>query len=135
MVSPYQSFHFGEMVPGKLRIADIQAALGGPALRGLAEELASRRGEEHRWRGTCSSHDRADGPDMIKLFIVVEGQRQSTRREIRSSDSSNRTKFISGDLWLYVRGEAPRDARTVVHEINKLQRSLRERFRQLRVPR
>ena len=133
-VSPYQSFHFDEVVPGKLRVADIQAALADQRFEVWHKELAS--GEE---KNTIARHvifaRREDGPDIIKLFIVVEGQRQNTRREIRSSDYSNRTKFISGDLWLYVRGEAPRDARTVVHEINKLQRSLRERFRQLRVPR
>jgi len=133
-VTPYQSFHFDEVVPGKLRVADILAVLADQRFVTKDWELAS--GQE---KGQMARHviiaTREDGPDVIELFIVVEGQRQNTRREIRSPDSSHRTKFISGDLWLYVYGEAPRDARTVVHEINKLQRSLRERFRQLRVPR
>jgi hypothetical protein len=133
-VTPYQSFHFDEVVPGRLRVADILAVLADQRFVTKDWELAS--GQE---KGQMARHvivaTREDGPDVIELFIVVEGQRQNTRREIRSPDSSHRTKFISGDLWLYVYGEAPRDARTVVHEINKLQRSLRERFRQLRVPR
>jgi hypothetical protein len=126
-VTPYQSFHFDEVVPGKLRVADILAVLADQRFVTKDWELAS--GQE---KGQMARHviiaTREDGPDVIELFIVVEGQRQNTRREIRSPDSSHRTKFISGDLWLYVYGEAPRDARTVVHEINKLQRSLRERF-------
>jgi hypothetical protein len=134
-VSPYQSFHFDEVVPGKLRIADILAALADQRFVIEGDKQLSSGEEKNQVARHVIVARRENGPDEITLFVVVEGQRQNTRREIRSSEYSNTTKFTSGDLWLYVRGEAPRDARTIVHEINKLQRSLRERFRQLRVPR
>jgi hypothetical protein len=136
VVSPHQSFHFGEIVPGKLRITDIHAALVDQRFE-VEEPVELSAGEEkNQMARYLLGARRSDGPDEVKLFVVVEGQRQSTRRETRDSRSStNVTKFISGDLWLFVRGEAPRDARTVTHEINKLQRTLRERFGHHRVPR
>jgi hypothetical protein len=135
VVSPYQSFHFGEIVPDELRIADIRAALGDQRfIVDVADKVASGERKNEMVRHVLMAH-RADGPDVIRLLIVVEGRRQRTRREVRGPAGRNTSKFTSGDLWLFVRGEAPRDARTVVHEINKLQRSLRDRFRRLRVPR
>jgi hypothetical protein len=135
IVSPYQSFHFDEVVPDKLRIADIQAALGDQRFSiDVDEVLASGEGKNEMLRHLIVAR-REDGPDVIQLVIVVEGRRHRTRREVRGPAGRNTSKFTSGDLWMFVRGEAPRDARIAVREINKLQRSLRDRFRRLRVPR
>lgn len=135
IVSPFQSFHFDEVVPDRLRIADVHAVLadlrfGIPLSEQLNDSTAKRRLRH------IIVADREDGPDLLTLHILVEGRRQTTQRDARTAGGHrHRSKFKSGDMTMFVRGQVRGDARVAVHEINALQLALRERFDRLRAPR
>ena len=62
VVSPYQSFDFGEIVPDELRIADIQAALGDQRfIVDVAEKVASGERKNEMVR-QCSWRTERTGP-------------------------------------------------------------------------
>jgi hypothetical protein len=134
--SAYQSFHFDEVVPDPLRITDIRAALEDQRCTiDYEQTLTTGEGKRELLRHFLVAK-RVDGPDVLTLYILVEGRRHVTQREARRPGGHRYTsKFDSGELWVYVRGQAPRDARTAVREINQLHLTLRERFRHLRAQR
>jgi hypothetical protein len=135
IVSPYQSFHFDEIVPDALRLADIQAVLVDQRFTIVLDYDLTRDSSKRLMRRLIIA-ERADGPDVLRLLVLVEGRRHTTQRESRHPGGHRYTsKFPSGDIAVFVRGEVPRDARTAVHEINDLQLALRERFQRLRAQR
>jgi hypothetical protein len=122
---PYQWLYFDEVIPGVMRIDDIVMALRNrgfrmPSLRDLNPESCWIRAE------------RVQGPDRLRLFIYVRGERYKARRE-RSvpGGMTYRTSVDSGALRLYVYGSLRAESSPVVREINALRRALRERFDRL----
>jgi hypothetical protein len=133
-LSPYQSFHFDEIIPDDLRIADIATALGDQRFEVKQVPVAdvrSKAGPRH-----ILLAERTQGPDVMTLLVVVHGHRHTTRRRFQQSGKRRyTTKFDSGDLGIIVYGWAHRDTRDLIHEINDLQLVLRDRFRRLKAPR
>jgi len=130
LVSPYQSFHFDEIIPNPLRIADITAALADQRFAVRQWQLGANRGKRLAY---VLRADRTNGPDSMTMLLFVEGHRHPTERQSRQPGGHRYTsKFDSGDLRVYVKGWVRRDSSGLVREINDLQLAPRERFRRLK---
>jgi hypothetical protein len=125
-LSPHQQMHFDEVIPTEMRIDDIKTALKN---RGFSVADPWRdSGPESRWLWA----DRVDGPETLRLFLYIEGQRHKARRQRRVPGGvTYRTDLDSGELRIYVYGTLPRESQPVVHEMNALRRALHERFDRL----
>lgn len=135
LVSPYQSFHFDEIIPDPLRITDIQAALSDQRFS-ITQQWSMPTQKGKRQLRHFLIAERADGPDTMVLWVFVEGMRHPTQREARQPSGNRYTsKLASGELRMFVRGQVRRDTSNLVHEINELHLALRERFRRLKVHR
>jgi hypothetical protein len=134
LLSPYQSFHFDEIIPDQLRIADIHAALSDQRFTINEWPLPSATDKRDLRRFLIA--ERTEGPDTMVLWVFIEGRGHRTRRQATQPGGHRYTsKFGSGDLRLFVRGEARRDTSNLVHEMNEFQLALRERFRRLKAHR
>jgi hypothetical protein len=79
---------------------------------------------------------RGEDQDAIRLTVFVLGRHQRTQRQSQHPGGRRFTsKLETGDLTLVVFGEAPRDSRQLVHEVNALQVQLRDRFRRMKAQR
>lgn len=132
-LSPYQSFHFDEVIPHDLRIADIVTALRDQRFE--VERVPSAEVSNKESRRYVLFADRTEGPDRMALLVVVHGRRHTTQRRSRQPGGRYTSTFASGDLGIIVYGWAHRDTRDLIHEINHLQSTLRDRFRRLKAPR
>lgn len=133
-VSPFQNFVFDEIVPGPMRIADVHAALTDRRFEVREVPLPENNGKK-RTRHLLLAQ-RVDGPETMALAVLVEGRRHPTRREARQPVGHRYTsKFESGSLHIYVRGQVRGDTRNLVQEITAFQQALRERFRMLKAHR
>jgi len=118
-----------------MRLADIQAALRD---RGFRIEPSSGRlpaaGPDELSHFLVASHPR--GPDIMRLWLLVEGKRSSTQRETQIPGGLTYTStFESGELKIHVGGALPGDSEGVTHEMNELEVALRDRFERLRAKR
>jgi hypothetical protein len=133
-LSPYQTFHFDEIVPETLRVADIATAL-----RDQRFEVGSVDLSEGRTTGGFRHFlfaSRTEGPDTMSLWVFVRGHRYTTeRRSRRSGGDQYKSTFETGDVRIVVRGSVHRDTRNLIHEVNELQLALRERFERLKAQR
>lgn len=132
-LSPYQSFHFDEIIPHDLRIADIATALRDQRFEVRRVPSAGAKSKESLRYVLFA--ERTEGPDMMALLVVVHGRRHTTQRRSRQPGGRYTSTFPSGDLGIVVYGWAHRDTRDLIHEINDLQSTLRDRFRRLKAPR
>ncbi len=133
LLSPYQSFHFNEIIPDDLRIADIATALGDQRFEVRQVKLAgakSKGGLRHFLFAV-----RTEGPDTMALWVFVHGHRHTTERRSQQPGGRYTSTFDSGDLGIVVRGWVHRDTQDLIHEINELQLALRDRFRRLKAHR
>jgi hypothetical protein len=134
LLSPYQSFHFDEIIPDDLRIADIATALGDQRFEVKQVKLAgvkSKGGLRH-----FLFAERTEGPDTMALWILVHGHRHTTERRSQQPGGRRYTStFDSGDLGIVVHGRVRRDTQDLIHEVNELQLALRDRFRRLKAHR
>jgi hypothetical protein len=130
-LSPYQHLYFEEIIPDEIRFVDIKTAL-------------TDRGFDIRFDKSVSDDQvrqlivatKSEGPDTMALWMVIEGNRYKTRRQDHMPGGQIYTSaFESGDLKIFVRGALPGESREITHEINSLQRALRERFDRLRARR
>jgi len=125
MLSLSQQLHFDEVIPDEMRIDDIKTALKG---LGFRVDDPWPDSPEDRWLFAR----RPEGPDMLRLFLYVEGRRHKSRRDRRvPGGMTYRTELDSGELGIYIYGTLPRDSRPVVRQMNALQRALHERFDRL----
>jgi len=132
-LSPYQSFHFDEIIPHELRIADIATALGDQRFEVRRVPLAGmKRKESLRY---VLFAERTEGPERMALLVLVHGRRHTTQRRSQQPGGRYTSTFASGDLGIIVYGWVHRDTRDLIHEINDLQSTLRDRFRRLKAPR
>lgn len=135
LVSPYQSFHFDEIVPSKMRVTDVVTALTDQRFEIIVDKSLRLDKKNKQLRHVILAK-RTDGPDMMLLYVVIEGNKHATERQARHSGGHRYTsKFPSGELRLFVRGQVPRNASRLVNEINELQLALRDRFRRLKAHR
>lgn len=129
-LSPYQSFHFDEIIPNDQRLADIATALSDQRF-----EVKKRTNLEGGHRHVLLA-ERTEGPNTMALLVLVHGRRHTTQRRLEQSKGRRyTTTFDSGDLGVIVYGWVHRDTRDLIHEINELQSALRDRFRRLKAPR
>jgi hypothetical protein len=147
-VSPFQIFYFDEIIPDPLRVSDVHAALtdqrftilGKSDLKAPKRSAGKNNGPNSAGAGPkrddlrhVVAAYRNEGPDTLILVVYIEGRRHPTRRQARQPGGRRYTsKFDSGILHLYVRGEMRGNSRVITKEINELQLGLRERFRRLR---
>jgi hypothetical protein len=122
---PYQWLYFDEVIPSKMRVDDIVMALRN---RGFKVGPPHNIDQDSYWIVA----DRVHGPDQLRLYLYVTGERYKARRE-RSvpGGMTYRTSVDSGDLRINVYGSLRGDSKPVVYEINALRRALRERFDRL----
>jgi hypothetical protein len=121
-----QQLHFDEVIPSQMRIDDIKTAL-----RGLGFKVQDPWPEsaEDRWLLA----ERAEGPDPLRLYLYIVGQRHKARRDRRIPGGiTYRTELDSGELWIYIYGTLPRESQPVVQQMNALHQALHERF--IRLP-
>ncbi len=134
LLSPYQSFHFDEIIPDDLRVADIATALGDQRFDVKRVNLASVKGKDDLRHFLFA--ERIEGPDTMALWVFVHGHRHTTERRSQQAGGRRYTStFDSGDLGIIVYGWVRRDTRDLIHEINELQLALRDRFRRLKAHR
>jgi hypothetical protein len=134
-LSPYQSFHFDEIIPDDLRIADIATALSDQRFEVRKRVNVTGRKNKAGLRHVLLA-ERTEGPDTMALLVLVQGHRHTTQRRLEQSQGRRyTTTFDSGDLGIIVYGWVHRDTRDLIHEINELQSALRDRFRRLKAPR
>jgi hypothetical protein len=132
--SPYQSFHFDEIIPDDLRVADIATALGDQRFDVKRVNLAGVKGKGGLRHFLFAV--RTEGPDTMALWVFVHGHRHTTERQSEQSGGLIYTStFDSGDLGIIVYGWVRRDTRDLIREINELQLALRDRFRRLKAHR
>jgi hypothetical protein len=125
-LTPYQHLHFDEVIPGEARISDIVSALED---RGFGVQDYGVR-EEGRFLRAC----RSEGPDELELLLLIAGKTYQTERENKLPGGGQTFKSIlnSGELEMFILGSLRRDSRELTHEMNALQRNLRERFVRLK---
>ena len=135
-VRPQLKFHFDEVIPGRARARDVVAALVD-----LQFEVPKQRFFDEKIMKTATGiaafeATRGDPDDAIRLYIYVTGRRHRTERQSQHPGGRRFTsKLDTGDMTLVVYGEAPRDARELIQDVNALQLGLRERFRRMRAQR
>jgi hypothetical protein len=133
-LTPYQSLHFDEVIPDRMRLADIRAALRDRGFRIEPTREPSGASADELNYFLWASHPR--GPDVMWLWLLVEGKRYSTQRQTELPGGLSFTStFESGELKIHMGGILPGDSRGVTHEMNALQVALRDRFERLRARR
>jgi hypothetical protein len=124
-LAPYQHLYFDEVIPDKMRIADIKTAIVD---RGFRIESSTSQAENDFIKAK-----RLEGPDEMNLFVLIEGKRQEAQRETQIKGGQTFTSSTeSGDLKVYIRGEMHGNSKRLTQEMNALHSSLNERFERLR---
>lgn len=122
-LTPYQHFHFDEVIPNEMRISDIKVALGNRGFK--VTDPWPESGTEGRWLRA----ERLVGPDTMRLDLFVEGTLHKATRDSRVPGGvTYRSNLDSGEIRIYIRGRLRRDSQPVIHEMNALRRALHERF-------
>lgn len=131
--SPYQHLHFDEIIPEKMRIADIKTALADRGFRIQAEvPLLFDRDELKHFIWA----QRSEGRGNMNFWIFVEGSRYRTERQTQvPGGQTYKSTFDSGEIKVYIRGELLGDSQSLVKEMNALQIALHDRFERLRAKR
>ncbi len=135
--APQQSFHFDEVIPGPARVQDICSALTDLRFDKVESESVQTK-KQSRSQALIAqiTASRGEDHDAIRLTVFVLGRHQRTQRQSQHPGGRRFTsKLETGDLTLVVFGEAPRDSRQLVHEVNALQVNLRDRFRRMKAQR
>jgi hypothetical protein len=134
VLTPYLSLHFDEVIPDVMRLADIQGALRDRGFRIESSGRLSAAESNELSYFLVASHPK--GPDVMRLWLLVEGKQSSTQRETQIPGGLTYTStFESGELKIHMGGALPADSEGVTHEMNELQVALRDRFERLRTKR
>jgi hypothetical protein len=131
--TPSQHLFFDEVIPAETRITEIRNSLeekGFVVSPSSSQPLPGSNAETVRW---FLKAERQEGPYTMELWIVVEGRHFITMEETtRGAGQTHTTERQTGDLQVYIRGALPRDSKALTHEMNALQRKLRERYGRVR---
>ena len=128
-MSATHTIHFDEVVPDLQRMDDISAVLRD---RGFGVERTKNEigDDEPLW---LIRAERNEGPDTIRLDIVVRGRRHRTERRLKTPGWHDyKTEIGSGELTLTVYGEVPRSSRELTTEVNELRQALTDRFNRMK---
>jgi hypothetical protein len=131
--TPSQHLFFDEIIPDDMRITDIRNSLDE---RGF-KVWPPNAGPLSRTESTVSWFlvaRRQEGPDIMDLWIYVEGRHFETVEETTALGGGkiNTTRRPTGDLQVFIRGTLARDSTELTQEMNALQRTLRERYGRVR---
>lgn len=128
-MSATHTIHFDEIVPDLHRMDDISAVLRD---RGFdVERNKNDIGDnESLW---LIRAERNEGPDTIRLLIVVRGRHHRTERRHKTPGWHDyKTEIGSGELTLTVYGKVPRSSRELTTEVNELRQALTDRFNRMK---
>ena len=131
VLTPFQHLYFDEVIPDPMRIADVRTALESRGFTVLNQQLKAEGPGSPALRHFLIA-TRSEGPDLMELWIYLEGRHQDTERQQQRGGARFTTKLNSGELKMFVRGSLPGDSRELVKEMNDLQQVLRDRFARLR---
>ncbi len=127
---PYQHLYFDEVIPEAARITDIKTALEDRGFE-VSDQALPGDGKDRflaAWR--------REGPDDMNIWLLIQPRYYKTERVNRvPGGHTYKSTFESGELKVFMRGALPRDSRDLTHEMNALQRALRERFDRVRARR
>jgi hypothetical protein len=127
-LTPYQHLYFDEVIPDKMRIADIKTAIADRGFRILPDKSLEEPGIRYFIQA-----ERSDGTDKMALSMLIEGNRQEAERETQIKGGQTfKSSTESGDLKVYIRGEMRGNSNRLMREMNALHASLHERFERLR---
>ena len=135
--SPTHHLFFDEIIPDEMRIADIRTALEDRGFE-VIKIWPRHEGAHVNQAGNVVSWlhvaHRKVGPDDMVLWVFAQGQHFETEREtvVHGGGITHKTKLQSGELKIFIRGSLPRDSRELTHEMNTLQRTLREQYDRVR---
>jgi hypothetical protein len=132
--SPSQHLFFDEIIPDEMRITDIKSSLEERKFKVWppgVKPLPGSTGGTVKWFLVAR---RQEGPDTMDLWIYVEGRHFETVEETTAPGGGkiNTTRRQTGDLQVFIRGTLARDSKELTHEMNALQRTLRERYGRVR---
>jgi hypothetical protein len=130
IVSTSQHLHFEEVVPDAARIEDIRNALVGHGFRCERDRELSSAPYQH-----LLVYRKHEGPDVMKLFYLIEGERFTTDRERVVAGDKYVTPIESGDLKIFGYGMLRTSSREVTRAMNELQKVLRPQFAHVRTRR
>lgn len=122
-MKPYQLLHFDEIIPDKMRFTDIDHALKD---RGFIVDQKKPIDVTDGKQFIVAK--RPAGPATMWLFLYIEGARYETERKKQTGGDTYTSKMESGELKIHMSGELAGDSRLLTHEMNVLQRALREKF-------
>lgn len=132
-LTPFQHLHFDQVKPDEARVADVVTALESRGFDVWKLSLAGNAAQTGSGLKYFLLADRAEGPDLMELWIYIEGQHYATKQESqRAGGLKYTTEFASGELKVYIRGSLRGDSRELVLEMNALQKALREQFARIR---
>ncbi|MEV0675517.1 hypothetical protein AB0I60_03235 [Actinosynnema sp. NPDC050436] len=134
LMLPSQHLYFDEVIPDDMRVSDVESALKEKGFEVLVS-MADRGQGENAMRHLMIAN-RAAGPDVMQLWLLLEGRRFQTERQNQLPGGHTfKTTFDSGDLKLYLCGGLPGTSRELTQVMNSLQLTLRERFERLKARR
>lgn len=132
---PQQSFHFDEVIPAPLRVEDIASALTDLRFEVRQPKWKAKRTKSFTLVGYIEAR-RGEAGNTMRMRLFVIGRHQRTQRQSQHPGGRRYTsKLDTGDLTLIVHGEVPRDSSELIHQMNELQMTLRDRFRRLKAQR
>lgn len=128
---PYQQYVFDGVIPDERRITDIVTVLSHSNFETddpWTDPNNQSRPEAPRWLLRAT---RREGTDQLTLLIAVDGRKYSVDQErlLGAGTVKEISGTAGGRMRLSVLGTLHRDHATLAHEMNHLQRMLRERFR------
>ncbi len=127
-VSPYQALVFDELIPDKARTRDVRSAL-----ETLGYQVTREVDSWDLNLVTFFDAEQGAGPAKSRLYLLVRGRRGSTRRRTEHGEGRQYSSRVeSGDITVFVRGDAVGSPTGLVSQMNDLHVHLKERFSPLR---
>ena len=132
--TPYYQFQFDEIVLDEMRVANIHSTLSDRGFQINQEKKLESNDTNHTQYIILAS--RIEGPHTFDLWIVLDGEPIETERKAEIKGGTDyKSKFDSGRMKVYVRGQAKTDYRLLWREINTVQTVLCECFECIRARR
>jgi hypothetical protein len=116
-----------------MRITDIRNSLEERQFKVWMPQTEPLPGSTEEIAKWFLAAQRLEGPDIMTLWIYVEGRHYETVEETTLGGGQiNTTRRPTGDLQVFIRGTLARDCKELTHEMNALHRTLRERYARVR---
>ncbi|MGE3289430.1 MAG: hypothetical protein AB7J32_25490 [Pseudonocardia sp.] len=137
LFTPFQTFHFDEVIPDSQRVEDIRAALADLRYKTLhVDEWPMPKVSRSHTLVAWIVARRGDEEDAILLQVFVFGRRHRTRRQSQHRGGRRFTsKLDTGDLTVVFHGEVLRESGPLIRDVNALQLVLRDQFHRMKAQR